>query len=197
MRLGLIFSNDWELFGDGSGDYWEIQHRRLRQLLDVAAGYGAPITVMAEVAQQWAHRRLAEQESWAGEIADDWEATLMDALRQGSDVQLHLHPQWLDARWSGGKWHLNFERWALSSLAGPEIAEALQGGKQYLESLLQPVRTAYGTVLFRAGAFCIEPAQQAIVALGKAGFLADTSVTKWLHDPRFYDYRGAPSHVLP
>ena len=25
VKLGLIISNDWELFGDGSGDYFKIQ----------------------------------------------------------------------------------------------------------------------------------------------------------------------------
>lgn len=197
MRLGLIFSNDWELFGDGSGDFWEIQHRRLRQMLDVAAQFNAPITVMAEVAQQWAHRRLAARESWACEIADAWESILVAAVREGSDVQLHLHPQWLDARPCDGKWQLNFERWALSSLDRRAIADSLARGKQYLESLLRPVRPQYRTVLFRAGAFCIEPAANAIGALAEAGFLADSSVTKGLYDSRYYDYRRAPSRVLP
>jgi hypothetical protein len=197
MRLGLIFSNDWELFGDGSGDYWEIQHRRLRQLLDVAAQFDARITVMAEVAQQWAHRRLAARESWAREISEAWESILVAAVREESDVQLHLHPHWLDARRRDGKWQLDFERWALSSLGRREIVDALREGKKYLESLLRPVRPAYRSVLFRAGAFCIEPAVNAIGALAEAGFLADTSVTKGLYDPRYYDYRRAPSHVLP
>jgi hypothetical protein len=151
---------------------------------------------MAEIGQQWAHRRLAETESWAGEIADAWDAMLVDTLREGSDVQLHLHPQWLGARRSAGKWRLNVQYWALSSLAASQIAAALHEGKRYLESLLRPVRPTYRTVLFRAGAFCIEPARHAIAALGGAGFLADSSLTKWLYDARFYDYRAAPSHVL-
>lgn len=197
MRLGLIFSNDWELFGDGSGDYWDIQHQRLRQLLAVAKQHGARLTVMAEVGQQWAHRRLGKQAAWAREIADAWDSILVDTIRQGSDVQLHLHPQWLGAEHREGKWQLNFEHWTLSSLGRAEIARALQDGKQYLESLLRPVCPEYRTVLFRAGAFCIEPAEHTIAALRKAGFLADTSVTKWLFDPRFYDYRQAPSHVVP
>ncbi|MEX2111684.1 MAG: hypothetical protein WD845_00775 [Pirellulales bacterium] len=197
MRLGLIFSNDWELFGDGSGDYWEIQHRRLKQMLDAAAPFGARITVMAEIGQQWAHRRLGEREPWAREIADAWDAMLVETIRQGSDVQLHLHPQWIGARRWAGKWRLDFEHWALSSLAAGEISAVLADGKRYLETLLQPVRPTYRTVLFRAGAFCIEPAQHAISTLRDAGFLADSSVTKGLYDSRFYDYRNAPSHVLP
>jgi hypothetical protein len=197
MRLGLIFSNDWELFGDGSGDYWEIQHQRLCQMLDAAAPFGARITVMAEIGQQWAHRQLGEREPWAREIADAWDAMLVETIRRGSDVQLHLHPQWLGARRLADGWQLNYQRWALSSLAAGEISAVLADGKRYLETLLQPVRPAYRTVLFRAGAFCIEPAQHAIQGLRDAGFLADSSVTKGLYDPRYYDYRNAPSHVLP
>jgi hypothetical protein len=197
MRLGLILSNDWELYGDGSGDFWDIQHRRLSQMLDAADSVGAKITVMAEVGQQWAHQRIAIHEKWAQDVVGAWEGILVETLRRGSDVQLHLHPQWLEARREAGRWILNFENWAFSSLSPEIMTSTLKRAKTYLESLLQPVRAEYRTVLFRAGAFCIEPASEAIKALRKAGLLADTSVTKGLCNPRFYDYRHAPSHVLP
>ena len=92
MKIGLVLSNDWELFGNGSGDYFEIQHHPLQQLLDVVEGHGAPLTVLAEIGQQWAHQRLGQQESWAHDIACAWESILQDTIRRGSDVQLHLHP---------------------------------------------------------------------------------------------------------
>jgi hypothetical protein len=44
MRLGLVLTNDWELYGDGSGDYFEVQERPLRSLLRAAEDYGAKIT---------------------------------------------------------------------------------------------------------------------------------------------------------
>jgi hypothetical protein len=140
---------------------------------------------------------LGEREPWAREIADDWDAMLVETIRRGSDVQLHLHPQWIGARRSADKWQLNYGQWALSSLAAADISGVLVDGKRYLETLLRPVRPTYRTVLFRAGAFCIEPAEHAIKGLRDAGFLADSSVSKGLFDPRFYDYRAAPSHVLP
>jgi len=52
MKLALILTNDWELFGDGSGDYFEIQHKPLEELLDTVEDHGAKLTVMAEVGQQ-------------------------------------------------------------------------------------------------------------------------------------------------
>ena len=58
MNLGLIITNDWEVFGDGSGDYFELQHKPLEALLKVVEEYGAKLTVMAEVGQQWAHQTL-------------------------------------------------------------------------------------------------------------------------------------------
>jgi hypothetical protein len=86
MKIGLVLSNDWELFGNGAGDYFEIQHHPLQQLLDVVEGYGAPLTVMAEIGQQWAHQRLGEHESWARDIACAWELILQDTIRMCSSI---------------------------------------------------------------------------------------------------------------
>ena len=81
MKIGLILSNDWELFGDGSGDYFEIQHKPLESLLSTVENHSAKLTVMAEVAQQWAHQKIREQEPWADEVVFAWEAMLKETIR--------------------------------------------------------------------------------------------------------------------
>lgn len=198
MRLGLILSNDWEVFGDGSGDYFTVQHRPLEECLAAAANHGAKMTVMAEVGQQWGHRALGEKESWAREIADAWEEILRETIRQGSDVQLHLHPQWLDASYEEtGKWGLNLNKWAIGRVNPVEAEGALRRGRDYLESLLKPVDPDYACHAFRAGAYCIQPSSAVIDILLKLGFKCDTSVTKGMVDGDFFDYRGAYSNILP
>jgi hypothetical protein len=197
MRLGLVFSNDWELFGDGSGDYFETQHKPLEQLLAAVEGHGAKLTVMAEVGQQWAHRELGRSESWAAEIADAWEEIVRDTVRRGSDVQLHLHPQWLDARREANRWDLDYRHWAVSSLPAERMQTVFGDGKRYLESLARPVREDYECLVFRAGGFCIEPSGPVAAALRRAGFRCDTSVVKGLFAPGRYDYRDAHGHVVP
>ena len=197
MKLGLILSNDWELFGNGAGDYFRDQHQPLVEMLDIAREYDAKITVMAEVGQQLAHCRIAGTDASARKIADAWESIVCDVIRRGSDVQLHLHPQWLDADYSDGRWQLNYDKWAISSLSTEEMESALTEGKQYLENLLQDVNPDYWCVAFRAGAYCLMPSDKVVPALKKIGLLCDSSVTKGLVDAGRYDFREAHSRVLP
>jgi hypothetical protein len=197
MKLGLILSNDWELFGDGSGNYFDVQHQPLKALLQTVEEHGASLTVMAEVAQQWAHQRLATHDNWAREVVDAWEAILQETVQRGSDVQLHLHPQWFHARYEQHAWHVNFDQWAIGDLDPTRIETVLREGKAYLERLLQPVNPDYACIAFRAGAYCIEPSQEVIARLQQAGFLCDSSVTKGLYHPQYYDYRDAYSNVMP
>jgi hypothetical protein len=197
MRLGLILSNDWELFGDGSGDYFEVQHRPLQNLLKVLEDHGAKLTVMAEVGQQWAHQSIAGRVQWAQNVVEAWEAILREAIKNKHDVQLHLHPQWLDAEYKDDTWHVNLDNWAISSLSPEVMASVLKKGKLYLESTLKQVDDTYECIAFRAGAYCIEPSKIVIQNLLKAGIICDTTVTKGKQNSAFFDYRDAHSNCLP
>lgn len=197
MKLGLILTNDWELFGDGTGDYFEIQHNPLLNLIDIMKEYEAKITIMAEVCQQLGFLSISDKYDWSKNITESWEDILKKIILSGSDVQLHLHPQWLDAKFENGKWSLNMNKWALSSLDSETIENLIFKGKKYLESLLQTVKPDYKCQAFRAGAYCIQPSDVIIQNLIKAGFICDTSVSKGLVNEGFYDFRDANSNLLP
>ena len=197
MKLGLIISNDWELFGDGSGEYFAIQHRPLEELLKVIEAHGAKLTVMAEVGQQWAHQRIAEREEWAQNIVKAWEAILRETIKRKHDVQLHLHPQWLNANYKDNRWNVNLDNWAVSRLSSEVMANVFREGKLYLDNILKPVDPLYECIAFRAGAYCIEPSDIVIQNLLKAGIICDTSVVKGKQNPPFFDYRDAHSNSIP
>jgi hypothetical protein len=197
MKLGLILSNDWELFGDGSGDYFDIQHRPLEDLLEVFAKYEAKLTVMAELGQQWAHQRISDREPWARNVCEAWESILEATIKKKHDVQFHLHPQWLDAHYKNNKWQVNLENWAISSLPAETMASIFKKGKLYLENVLRPVAPSYECVAFRAGAYCMQPSSVVIHKLLNAGIVCDTSVTKGMYNRDFFDYRDAYSNLLP
>jgi len=196
LKLGLILSNDWELYGTGAGDFFEDQQKPLQSLQVAAMDQGAKITVMAELGQQWAIRKLVS-ESWAQEISSAWEESLRKIIRDGFDVQFHLHPQWLDAEYKNQTWKLNYSKWAVSSLNEDEMLRIFIDGKNYLESLLKPVRNDYECIGFRAGAFCIEPSAIPIKNLKIAGFLCDSSVVKGFRHYGYYDYSNAYSNYMP
>ncbi len=197
MKIGLVLTNDWELRGDGSGDYFRLQHRPLEALMAVAEDHGAKLTLMAEVGQQWAHMGLADSCGWAAEIVQAYEEILRDAVKRGHDVQLHLHPTWLGARHDGRKWILDYGKWALPSLPAEEIDRVLNEGKRYFERLLRPMDSEYRCVAFRAGAYCVEPSQEIVSALVGTGFLFDTSVVPGTAFPGQYDFREVHSNCLP
>ncbi|MEW6350137.1 MAG: hypothetical protein AB1646_13810 [Thermodesulfobacteriota bacterium] len=197
MKIGLVLTNDWELRGDGSGDYFRLQHRPLEAFMAVAEDHGARLTLMAEVGQQWAHMELARSRGWASEIVHAYEEILRHAVKRGHDVQLHLHPTWLGAHHDGRKWILDYRKWALPSLSADEIRRVLKDGKRYLERVLRPVDANYRCVAFRAGAYCIEPSREVVSALVEAGFLFDTSVVPGAVFSGQYDFREVHSNCLP
>ncbi|MGO8880025.1 MAG: hypothetical protein ACLQMS_11010 [Desulfomonilaceae bacterium] len=197
MKLGLVFTNDWELYGDGTGDYFEVQHRPLEWLAKTLENHGAKLTIMAEVGQQWAHMDIAGKSSWAAEIVSAWESSLVNRVKMGHDVQLHLHPQWLGAKYNGSRWKLNLDKWALPNLSPEEMDQALARGKACLESLLSEVNPDYKCIAFRSGAYCVQPSSQVISGLVRNGLVCDTSVTKSMVEDGLFDFREAFSNFLP
>lgn len=196
MKIGLVLSNDWELYGSGCGDYFRDQHRPLEQLHSVALNHGAKLTVMAEIAQYWAHKKL-NKEPWAEEICRAWEDILKRIIQDGSDVQLHLHPNWLYSEYCNNEWILDHTKWSTPSLSASEMLEVLMEGKAFLENLLKPIRNDYRCIAFRAGGFCAEPSDIMIRNLSTAGFICDTSVTKGSRLAGYFDYSDAYSYYRP
>ena len=105
-RIQLLLSDDWELRGDGSGNMRAIQFATARRLCDVYEQHGLRGTFNVEVYQQLVHLRLRDEHPELGELSDEWERVVLEMLERGHDVQLHLHPQWSDASYDAGRWHL-------------------------------------------------------------------------------------------
>lgn len=197
--LHLMFHDDWEINGDGTGDPRTLMFEPARKLLDLCDRYGARYTLFAEVMQQFAMKRSSEQTH--REWADEWEEILRDAIRRGHDVQLHIHPQWTGAQFAGQRWRLDHSKWSIADLDGEDAFRLLSRGKAYLESLLRPVRADYEVVAFRAGGWMAQPSGELIKALRKSGISADCSVVPGkritYRDHSDIDYRHACHRLLP
>lgn len=199
MKLGLIFTNDWELFGDGSGDYYEVQHKPLEELLQVFKSYNAKLTIMAEVGQQLTFKKYSVDDQYFEKISSDWEMILKKSISMGNDVQFHFHPQWTKSSFdkNQNKWILDTSKWRLSDLTENEMYQNIKIGKEYLESLLNEVKSDYKCRIFRAGGFCIQPSTIPLKVLKENGIIADTSVIKGEFNSNLYDFRNAFSNLIP
>lgn len=195
--ISLILTNDWELFGEGEGDFFSLQEDRLRALTRVAEKYEAKLTVFAEVGQQFAHIRESGNHPQLARIAKAWENSITNLVSCGHDVQLHYHPTWHQANYANEKWYLNLATWALLDLPEAEIVQVLAEGKSYLEALCRPARDEYRCLVYRAGAFCIQPEEKTIPLLARVGLRADSSILPGYWDYLHIDFRSLPERVGP
>ncbi|HEV7842565.1 MAG TPA: hypothetical protein VGO69_02660, partial [Pyrinomonadaceae bacterium] len=97
----LSLTDDWELRGNGAGDIEEIQFRPMRELVRIYNQYHVRSTFNVEVMQQLTFRKFEREFPELLQLADRWDEHVLDAFRQGHDIQLHLHPQWTKAGYIG------------------------------------------------------------------------------------------------
>src|SRR5258708_5032031 len=195
----LALTHEWEMRGDGSGDIEKIQFATLRQLLEIYAKWGVRTPILPDVMQQLAFRRNENDHPNLKPLADSWDQHLRDALVQHHDIQLHLHPQWLNAKYQAGRWLpngdlsiLNYERDAAFAM--------LAGGKEYLETLLQPIDSSYRCLAFRAGALAAAPSEYLFESLAGLEIELDVSIAGGVfvdsHEIQL-DYRNCEETFLP
>jgi hypothetical protein len=175
VNIHLALVDDWELSGNGSGDVRSLQFEPLRKLVGIYNALGIHGSFNAEVMQQLTFRRHQSDHRELKAAADEWDEVLIDAFRQGHDVQLHIHPQWRDAQYVDDQWRLT-SNWSILTYSAEDAFEMLSKGKDYLETLLRRVDPNYRCVSFRSGAWCIAPSPHMLELLVKLGIVFDMSI---------------------
>lgn len=171
----LVFVDDWELSGNGSGDARALQFKPMRELIGLYKEFGISGSFNAEVMQQLSFRDNSSRHSLLKELADGWDEHVIDAYREGHDIQLHIHPQWRNSEYADGKWKLTSD-WSILNYEPGEAREMIFRGKDYLESLLRKIDPNYRCVSYRSGAWCIAPSPFMLNLLVEAGIVFDMSI---------------------
>lgn len=197
--IGLIFTLDYEIHGNGQGDFSSWAYFPTSHMLDIFDLYGAKLTIMAEMGHYWAMKKY--EHLFSNEI-HLFESQLKNTIERGHDVQLHIHPQWSEAHFAEGRWRLDFSRNTIKKLCNnyDEAYFYLTKGKNDLENLLSPIDPNYQCKCYRAGYLQMQPSENIIKALEDAGFISDSSVQKGtvVNDSlRLLDYSHAYSRYMP
>jgi hypothetical protein len=195
----LALTHDWELRGDGSGDIEQIQFAPLRRLLEIYSKFNARTTFLPDVMQQLRFRQLEGKHPGLKPLADSWDEHVRETFRQGHDIQLHLHPQWLNAQYEHSSWQLNGD-WSILNYDRDAAYVMLAEGKEYLEHLLRPIDQSYRCLAFRAGALAAAPSEHLFNSLATLGIQLDVSIAGGLfvndHNLQL-DYRACEETFLP
>ena len=195
----LSLTDDWELRGNGAGEIEELQFRPMRELARIYNRHNVRSTFNAEVMQQLTFRKFESEFPELRAAADRWDEHILEAYRQGHDVQLHLHTQWTKAAYDGRWWKLSGD-WSILNYDEERAFELLRAGKEYLENLLRSVNPSYRVVSFRAGSSIIAPSPSILKTLVRLAIKLDMSIVGGMyHDTRNVqvDYRETEEDFLP
>jgi len=124
------------------------------------------------------------------------EAQLVNAVNQGHSLQLHLHPQWIDAVLEDPDWQLSLDKWRIGDLSEAETNQCAVEGLDYLQSLLARAEksSAEHCKVFRAGGWAIQPSDIVLKVLREKGIQMESTVAPGAFNPAkgdWFDFRRA------
>lgn len=180
--MNLILTFDYELFGDGSGDVFTHVIEPANRILSICDEYGIKCTFFFEVMEYIKLKEEWNKGNKMGYSVNPVEAIenqLQKIALMGNDIQLHVHPQWFNAKYINGKWVLDFNNWRLGdfySECGYDIKKLLSDCKGELEKLVKQVLPEYRCTALRAGGYNIMPSEKVYSAMKELGLKMDSSV---------------------
>ncbi len=198
----VILSVDYEIFGNGSGDVRQHIIRPTEEMARICHDHGVPLTVFVEMEEYHSFAQFREplKRDLGYDPAQEIASQIASLAAQGHDFQLHLHPEWVGARYQDRRWLLAREKLTVDDLfsSQAETDAYIASRKNLLETLVRRGAPGHSVSTYRAGAFRAQPGKKLLPALAAAGICIDTSVVKGLQGGAAnLDYRNAPSAKGP
>lgn len=195
--LKILLAFDHELSLGGSGCYVRNLFDPSDRLLDLAAELDVPITLFTDVCCAMRFRE------WDREgFFDDYCRQIRRAVRENHDIQLHLHPHWIDSEYGNGRF-IPAKSYRLSCFRERAWPDSIRGiverGVEFLNDLCLAEYPEYECIAYRAGGFDMAPATADILtALYEQGIRIDSSIAKgncFASELWQVDHRGMPGRA--
>lgn len=189
----IILSYDYELFfGVKSGTVEKTLIAPTNMLLDAMEQYGLKGNFFVD----WQMLKFLKEANTEKTLSDyqQIERQLMDIVKRGHRIELHIHPHWVDAKYNGdGTWdYSNYSHYSLYSFAAKDITAMFEEGAHLLNTIARRVDASYQVIAFRAGGWTVQPFNILREGFIRAGVRIDSSVAigAYRESPFFkYDFR--------
>lgn len=176
-KLRILLSFDHELSLGGATSYAGNLFEPTDRLLRLAHELGVPITLFTDVCCAIRFR------DWdrAG-FFDVYCDQVRRAIAAGHDVQLHLHPHWIDSHYENGKF-IPANSYGLGRFLdrpGPnDVPGIVRQGTEFLSQLCRSQCPQYECIAYRAGGFDLAPGTAEILsALYDHGIRIESTIAK-------------------
>lgn len=181
----IIFSIDYELYGDGHGTLRDLVLEPAAQLADVFHRNGVRFVAFVE-ALELAKIREAMTDRHVGSVCEQ----IRDFHRTGHEIALHIHPQWANARYQDGAWQLDYDEYNLCTLPRGRIEQIVDESLSFLREAVHD--SSFWPITFRAGNWLLQPTALVAEVLADRGLKMDSSVFRGgYHRNPAIDYRPA------
>ncbi len=186
----ILLTIDYELhLGAKTGTVRDCMVEPTEKLTSILEKNDSKMTVFWDILHYY---RLLEFENKYTELKQDRqliEKQILDLAENGHDIQLHLHPHWLDAEYKDCQWSFKYNRFKLHNLLDenkPDDINTVMGcvsiSKKIMENLIKKVDPDYKITTFRAGGYLLEPFAKIRDALLKNEITIDSSVCPGLYE---------------
>ena len=188
---------DYEIFlGKNFLSADEVLFTPTDKLLKLWKDYNINGTFFPDICSVWQHKKYG-----INNYVKVFESQMKQAVIEGHDIQLHLHPEWLSSYFSNGYWHFKEKTSSLNDLEfnnniGDSAPSLISRAKQYLEDLICSTQNEYKCFIFRAGGWLIQPGINIIPSLLEYNINVDSSVIPGFLSPRIdytIDFRSTPN----
>lgn len=195
-KFYIILEDDWELRGNGLGNVVELQYLPSLFLMNICEKLDIKMTFMVDVAQQLCFDKYQNYPEIKLQ-KDLWDNAVRMMKRRGFDVQLHLHPQWLDAKYDNRFFYLN-ENWNIGTYEDSVRKDLIDKSVKYLEELIKPIDSEYDVISFKPGSWGIQPSEGVLNDLSSNGIKLVVGIKKDLYFPYLnIDYRNIEEDKFP
>jgi peptidoglycan/xylan/chitin deacetylase (PgdA/CDA1 family) len=169
--IECVFTLDYEIYGNGVGSLRDLVLDPTHRLAEVFQEFGAPFVVFAEAVEFARMEETQSDPDTAGVRAQ-----MRELRAAGHEIALHLHPWWANARYEGGRWHLDWGERNIGTLEPDRVEAIVSGAIRYLREALDDPR--FTPLAFRAGQWAIQPTPVIVSVLARHGVRVDSSVFK-------------------
>jgi hypothetical protein len=189
----IIITFDYETYlGDDSGTIERCMIDPTNEILKILKKNGARAIFFVDAT----FLSVIKRDCYSGYVKI--KKQIVDILKNGHNIGLHIHPQWIDSYKIGDcKWSFSsYENYRLHNLPIDKIHSLINKSYKELSKVCSKYSCDYKIDAFRAGGWCVQPFSTIQKHLKEVGIKYDFSVLPELKKnnlpKHFYDYKSSP-----
>lgn len=193
--MNVLLTLDYELYnGLIGGTVANCLIKPMEELEKIIDKHDFKITIFADACFLLTLKRLKANQA---ELEEDWIAISTQLKRfadKGHSVQLHLHPQWINAKFENGVWYSELNSYKLADLNERDAHKLFVEGCQLIKDI-----TGHAPKAFRAGDYCAQTFGALAKAFSTVGIVIDSSVLRHkraINKYEWFDYTKIPSSYI-